>query len=105
MNLEMFCYVLTRNGAEFLEIQEDLLLRIMDIVEASGTSFTFPSRVVYLGRDPGLDKDKAAAVSREVQRWRENGKLPFPDYAPSDISEFSNSLPYPQPDSALRSRK
>jgi MscS family membrane protein len=105
LNLEVFCYVLTRDGAEFLAIQEDLLLRIMDIVEASGTSIAFPARVIYLGRDPGLDQDKTAAVSREVQRWRESNKLPFPDYAPSDISEFNNSLPYPQPDSVLRSRK
>jgi MscS family membrane protein len=105
LTLEVFCYVLTRDGAEFLAIQEDLLLRIMDVIEASGTSLALTSRTVYLGRDAGLDKEKTAAVSREVQQWRENRKLPFPDYAPSDISEFSNSLPYPQPDSALRSNK
>jgi MscS family membrane protein len=105
LTLEVFCYILTQDGAEFLTIQEDLLLRIMDILEASGTSIAFPSRTLYLGRDPGLDKEKTATVSREVQQWRENRKLPFPDYAPSDIAEFSNSLPYPQPDSALRSRK
>jgi MscS family membrane protein len=105
LTLEVFCYILTRDGAEFLAIQEDLLLRTMEIVEASGTSFAFPSRTLYLGRDSGPDKEKAAAVSREVQQWRENSKLPFPDFASSDISEFSNSLPYPQPDSALRSRK
>jgi MscS family membrane protein len=103
--LEVFCYVLTQDGAEFLAIQEDLLLRIMDIVDASGTSLAFPSRTIYARRDPGLDKEKTEAVSREVQQWRENRKLPFPDYAPSDISEFSNSLPYPQPDSSIRSRK
>jgi MscS family membrane protein len=103
--LEVFCYVLTRDNAEFLAIQEDLLLRIMDIVDAAGTGFAFPSRTVYVGRDLGLDKEKTAVVAGEVQRWRENSMLPFPDYAPADISEFSNSLPYPQPDSALRSRK
>jgi MscS family membrane protein len=105
LTLEVFCYVLTRDGAEFLAIQEDLLLRIMDIVEASGTGFAFPSRTLYLGRDSGLDKEKTEAIVREVEQWRQSSKLPFPDYAPSDISEFSNSLPYPQPDSALRSRK
>jgi MscS family membrane protein len=105
LNLEVFCYILTRDGAEFLAIQEDLLLRILDIVEASGTLFAFPSRVLYLGRDSGLDQQKTAAVSHEVQQWRESSKLPFPDYAPADISEFSNSLPYPQPESALRSKK
>ena len=54
--LEIFCYVLTRDGAEFLAIQEDLLLRIADIIEASGTSLAFPSRTVYLGRDHGVDQ-------------------------------------------------
>ena len=105
LTLEIFCYVLTRDNTEFLAIQEDLLLRIMDIVEASGTSFAFPSRTLYLGRDPGVDKEKAAAVSHEVHQWRENSKLPFPDFASSDISEFSNSLSYPEPESALRSKK
>jgi MscS family membrane protein len=105
LTLELFSYILTRDNNEFLAIQEDLLLRIMEIVEASGTSFAVPARTIYVGRDSGLDKEKTAAVAREVQRWRENNKLPFPDYAPSDISEFSNSLPYPQVDSALRSRK
>jgi MscS family membrane protein len=103
--LEVFCYILTRDGNEFLAIQEDVLLRIMDVVEASGTSFAFPSRLVYLSRDSGLDQQKTAAVLREVQQWRENSKLPFPDFAPSEVSEFSNSLPYPPPDSALRSSK
>jgi MscS family membrane protein len=105
LTLEVFCYVLTRDNNEFLAIQEDLLLRIMEIIEASGTAFAFPSRTVYLGRDQGVDKEKTAAVSHQVQQWRENSKLPFPDFASSDISEFSNSLPYPQPDSALRSKK
>jgi MscS family membrane protein len=105
LTLEVFCYVLTRDNNEFLAIQEDLLLRIMDIVEASGTGFAFPSRTLYLGRDTGLNKEKATAISHEVQQWRENSKLPFPDFASSDISEFSNSLPYPEPDSALRSKK
>ncbi|MGA8490808.1 MAG: mechanosensitive ion channel family protein [Terriglobales bacterium] len=105
LTLEVFCYVLTRDNNEFLAIQEDLLLRIMDIIEASGTFLAFPSRVLYLGRDSGLDQEKTAAVSKEVQQWRENSKLPFPDFASSDISEFSNSLPYPQPESALRSKK
>jgi MscS family membrane protein len=103
--LEMFCYVLTRDPAEFLAIQEDVLLRTMEIVDASGTGLALPSQTVYLGRDSGLDKEKTAAAAHEVQQWRDNGALPFPDYTPADISEFSNSLPYPQPDSALRSKK
>ena len=101
LTMEIFCYVLTRDFGEFLAIREDMLLRIMDIVEAAGTGFAFPSQTVYLGRDTGIDKEKAERVARQVQKWREGNELPFPDFPPTDISEFSNSLPYPQPGSAL----
>src|SRR5437588_388435 len=72
LTLEIFSYVLTRDYNEFLAIQEDLLLRIMETVEAAGAGFSFPSRTVYLGRDSGVDKEKAEQVAGEVQKWREN---------------------------------
>lgn len=102
LTMEIFCYVLTRDFGEFLAIREDMLLRIMDIVDAAGSGFAFPSQTLYLGRDAGVDKQKAEKAALEVQKWREEDQLPFPDFPPSDISEFSNSLPYPQPGSALR---
>ena len=42
IDLEVFAYVLTRDSLAFLEIQESLLLKIMDVVEASGTSIARP---------------------------------------------------------------
>jgi MscS family membrane protein len=42
VDLEVFSYALTRDFPLFLEVQEDLLLRIMDIIEASGTSVALP---------------------------------------------------------------
>ena len=101
LTMEIFCYVLTRDDSEFLAIREDLLLRIMDIVDAAGTGFAFPSQTVYLGRDTGIDKQKAELAAQEVQKWRDEHQLPFPDFTPADISEISNSLPYPQPGSAV----
>ncbi len=97
----IFCYILTRDDKEFLAIREDILLRIMDIVDAAGTGIALSSQTVYLGRDTGVDKQKAEKALQEVQTWREEGRLPFPDFTPSDISEISNSLPYPQPGSAV----
>jgi MscS family membrane protein len=105
LTLEIFCYILTRDNDEFLAIREDILLRIMDIVDAAGTGFAFPSQTVYLGRDTGVDKEKAERVARQVQKWRESNQLPFPDFKPDEISAFSNSLPYPQPGSAVADRK
>ena len=103
--LEVFCYILTRDNNDFLAIQEDLLLSMTDIVAASGSSFASPSRTIYMGQDRGLDQEKTAAAAREVQQWRDSNTLPFPDHAPADVSEFSNSAPYPPPGSALRSSK
>jgi len=101
LTMEIFCYILTRDDKEFLAIREDILLRIMDIVDAAGTGIALSSQTVYLGRDTGVDKQKAEKAVQEVQTWREEGRLPFPDFTPSDISEISNSLPYPQPGSAV----
>ena len=101
LTMEVFCYVLTRDDKEFLAIREDILLRIMDIVNAAGSGFAFPSQTIYLGRDTGVDTQKAEKAAQEVQKWREESQLPFPDFTPADISEISNSLPYPQPGSAV----
>jgi MscS family membrane protein len=42
LELEAFAYAATREESVFLEIQEELLLRIVDIVEASGAAFSLP---------------------------------------------------------------
>lgn len=100
LRLEIAGYVLTADANEFNAIREDLLLRIMDIVAKSGTSFAFPSQTLYFSRDSGLDKEKAAAAEKQVQEWRDQHKLPFPDFAPADKTAFHNSITYPSPESA-----
>ena len=55
LDLEVFAYAVTRDWNEFLGIQEDVLLRVMDIVEQSGTAFAFPSQTLYFTLDQGLD--------------------------------------------------
>lgn len=99
--LEVFTYILTRDGNEFPAIREDILLRLMSIVEDAGTGFTFPSQNVYLGRNQSIDKTKAEQVEAQVQEWRDQRQLPFPDFTPSEIAEIRDSLPYPAPESAV----
>jgi len=99
--LEVFSYILTRDGAEFTAIREDIMLRLLSLVEEAGTAFTFPSQNVYLGRNQRLDEEKAKQAEDTVREWRDQGQLPFPDFAPAEISEFRDSLPYPPPESAL----
>ncbi|MGW8286558.1 MAG: mechanosensitive ion channel family protein, partial [Candidatus Deferrimicrobiaceae bacterium] len=80
LNVEVFAYVGTKDWNEFLGVQEDIYLRMIDVVAASGTSFAFPSQTLYFARDGGLDADKSAAAVAEVQQWRAAQKLPFPDF-------------------------
>jgi MscS family membrane protein len=101
LSLEIFSYVLTRDFAEFTAIREDLLLRIMDIVEKSGTNFAFPSQTLYLSRDSGLDQEKTDEAEHQVQQWRDQHQLPFPDFSPTDKADFRGSIVYPPPDSAV----
>jgi len=105
LRLEIVSYVLTQDSNEFIAIREDLLLRIMEIVERSGTGFAFPSQTLFLGRDSGLDPEKTAAAEKQVQQWREQHQLPFPDFAPSDKSAFRGSIPYPPPESSVAKKQ
>ena len=101
LTLEVFSYVLTREFAEFAAVREDILMRLMTIVNDAGTGFAFPSQTVYLGRDSGIDKSKAQHAEEQVREWREQNRLPFPDFAPEEIAEIRDSLTYPVPESAV----
>jgi MscS family membrane protein len=105
LTIEVFSYVLTRDFAEFTAIREDILLRFMDIVSGAGAGFAFPSQTLYLGRDSTGEKEKADQAVDRVRKWREEGQLPFPDYAPTDVSEFRDTLPYPSPESAVNKQQ
>jgi MscS family membrane protein len=52
LQLEMQAYVLTRDYDDYTAVRENLLLRVMDIVESCGTSLAYPSQTVYLAREP-----------------------------------------------------
>ncbi len=105
LDLEVFAYVLETEYEHFLHIQEDLLLRIMDIIEASGSGLAFPSQTTYLAGDAGLDAAKSRKVIKAVGEWREQGKLPFPDFSPETISELDGKIEYPAPESASRDKR
>lgn len=51
LDVEVRAYVLDADWTGFLKIQEELFLRIMQIVHENGTTFAFPSQTTYLGKD------------------------------------------------------
>jgi MscS family membrane protein len=102
IEFEAWAYVLTNQFPEFLAVQEDLLLRMMDLIEEAGTSVAFPSQTLYLRRDTGLDEQQRSMAEQIVNQWRVKRELPFPDFAPERISETRNRIPYPPLESAVR---
>jgi hypothetical protein len=105
MDLEIFAYVLETEYEAFLAVQEDLLLRIMDLVESSGSGFAFPSQTVYMKKDGGLDAEKGRAAADAVGRWRDQGELPFPDHRSARVSQLDGTLEYPPKGSVLSEKK
>jgi MscS family membrane protein len=102
LNLEVFSYVTVTDYGEYLEVAEDLNLRIMDIVAAAGSSLVFPSQTTYVEKGRGLDPDRAQAAEAQVQEWRERGELWLPRLPQEKIAEIENTLEYPGDESARR---
>jgi MscS family membrane protein len=102
LSIEVLAYILTRDFNEFAAIREDLLLRIMDVVEDAGGGLALPSQTLYLSRDSGVAKEKAETAAKKIADLRDGKQLPFPDYHQDDIAALKGSIEYPQPESALR---
>ena len=102
LSMEVFAYILTRDFNEFAGVREDLLLRIMDVLEDSGGGLAIPSQTLYLSRDAGVEKEKADNAVKKIADLRDGKQLPFPDFHADDISQFKGSIEYPQPESAVR---
>jgi MscS family membrane protein len=92
LDVELWAYAKTTDYGEFLGIQEDILLRVMEIVERSGTGFAFPSQTTYLGRDGGLDERAAKAAAKQLHEQWGNRDWPFPDFDDEEIARLRDSL-------------
>lgn len=76
LDVEVTAYVLTTDLPTFLEIREDLFLRIMKIVRESGTGFAFPSQTLYVARDEGADGGLPGAEPRPGPGTQARSTLP-----------------------------
>lgn len=101
LNLEIFAYVNVTDYGEFLEVAEDLNLRIMDLVVKSGAGFAFPSQTLYVERGKGPDEQLVHAAEAQVREWREQQALFLPNFPPEKIAELRGTLNYPPPGSPL----
>jgi len=95
LDLEVFAYLDARSYDEFLEIREDLMLRMMEVVDRSGTDFAFPSQTIYFGKDQGLSKEKSAEAEAEVENWKNKREMPLPQFSREQIDALKNKSSYP----------
>ncbi len=104
LSVEILSYILTRDFNEYAAIREDLLLRMMDVMEDSGGSLALPSQTLYLSRDAGVEKQKAENAVKKIAELRDDKKLPFPDFHQDDIATFKGSIQYPPSESTARNQ-
>jgi len=87
LDVMIFAYIMETTYDRFLAVQEELLLKIMDLVEACGSGFAFPSQTVYLNDDRKPDGDKARRIARTAQRRKDQDELPFADGSRPDATK------------------
>jgi MscS family membrane protein len=80
IQVEVFAYVRTSDWSEYLDVQQDLLLRIIEAVNRIAAGFAFPAQTEYRPRDPALDAADAAAARAAVVARRATRPLPFPEF-------------------------
>jgi MscS family membrane protein len=95
LNITIRVYAKTRERNEFHTIREDVFIRTFDVVIEAGSSFAFPSQTVYMGRDHGLDQERANAAVEQVETWRKSGRLPFPRLSSDWRDKIEDTLDYP----------
>jgi len=104
VDIEIFAYVKTSDYDEFLSVQEDLYLRLIDVVDASGTAFAFPSTVNYLATDSGTDAERGERSEAVMRELRAAQNLPFPNFDVRTRAELRDTLDYP-PEGSVDSRE
>ncbi|MET3601789.1 mechanosensitive ion channel family protein [Martelella mangrovi] len=92
---EIFAYIQTTDYSDFLAIQEDVVFRMMALVEESGTDFAYPAQTLYFARDRGIDPERGGKAEDEVAKWRTGGTLPFPNLTAEEVAKLQDTLNYP----------
>jgi len=95
LNLQIFAYIDVTDFGEYLEVAEDLNLRIMDLLEKAGAAFALPSQTLYMERGKGSDEQVVQAAEAQVQEWRARQSLYLPNFPQEKIEELLGTVDYP----------
>lgn len=70
LDVELFAYVLAEEVNDFFAIQQVLLLRIMETVEAAGARIAFPSRTLYLANGYQSGDEEHRGSRPTAAKWQ-----------------------------------
>jgi len=76
IDMEVYAYILVRDYSEYLELQEELILSIVDCIEKTGVAIALPSQgplVPETWNDPEKAKAAKARVERSMERSPDSG--------------------------------
>jgi MscS family membrane protein len=79
--MELFAFAKTGDWAQFTAIRQDVILKIAEIVEASGTRFAAPTQLSYLSRDKGIDAVTTNELGNRLTEPRASDVFRFPGEA------------------------
>lgn len=102
LRLELTAYIEANTFDDSQEVQEDLLLRILDIIDKSGTGLAYPSQTLYFARDTGNSAEKTTQTEDTVKQWKEKGELQLPKFDPKHVEEIKGSIRYPEEGSVVK---
>jgi MscS family membrane protein len=71
LEVEIFAYILESDYNQYLAVQEELLLEMMDALEQAGAVIALPSQATIVTKDSWIDPEKAKAVKAAIEKSRE----------------------------------
>ena len=78
IDMEVYAYILVRDYSEYLELQEELILSIVDCIEKTGVAIALPSQGPLVP-DTWIDPEKAKAAKARMERSTERSMERSPD--------------------------
>lgn len=90
LDIEIFAYIRTLDNTTFLGMREEILLNIMDAIEAEGASIAFPTQTVMLRTSNTNEREKEGNAAETETRTST-----FPEDRQSDGRAIPDEKPRP----------
>jgi MscS family membrane protein len=74
LELEVVAYVFARNWDHFLEIQEEILMKIRAQIEATGVMFGYPARALFVKNCVDINAPAVQTEPQEIDAPKETGR-------------------------------